>query len=738
MRPLNTKNKTMLFVLAVMIVASSILVGTIYLNQKNKLREAQIGYYTAVKKSYEKILKRHDDLYYVLAIANIESKGVKEVLYAKERSRLRELNEGRWESLKEGYVNLTIMHFHLPDGSSFLRMHDPERFGDPIAAVRPMVAKIHQLKEPLHGFETGTTDLAYRTIVPIRYEGAYIGALELGIRPDDIFSEMAYFNELHGALFVKRDSSQRNGGSDQLRIGEYTLQFQTLKNRELLDALKEGGYDFQHFKSLMFEGKTYGVYSFDMHDFEGKTTAKAVFFQNITELEEGFHETLRDLILLLIALLAALMVVIDWGFRKILTVLDRTNRELVDSKEFLQSIFDTSKDGIALLDLQTNFLYFNNSYLEMTGFTQEELLGKSCAGLSAPEDFPRAIEALEAVMKKGFVENFEKTCIVKDGKKVMINMSIALMPDKQHILITTKNITEAKKLERKLKDYIELVDHNVIISTTDTLGNITYVSEAFCNVTGYGSDELLGRTHRIIRHADMEDKLYKEMWEAITQDRIWEGEIKNRTKEGGFFWSKVRFHPIYDENGIKTGYTAIREDITDKKRIEEISITDGLTGIYNRRYFNDMFPKILGSAKRNGERLCLLVLDIDYFKQYNDCFGHQKGDEVLIRVAQAIHAQLKRGDDYCFRLGGEEFGILFKTEEMATALAFAEQIRQAVEELGMEHPGNRMSPYVTVSLGVACGSAVEILNEDALYKEADMYLYQAKEAGRNRVVGGLL
>lgn len=119
-------------------------------------------------------------------------------------------------------------------------------------------------------------------------------------------------------------------------------------------------------------------------------------------------------------------------------------------KDEFETIFKTTKDGLAILDLESNFLEFNDAYLEMTGFTREELLTKSCLGLSVPEDLPRALVAIKEVIDKGFITNFEKSCIIKNEKIVTINMSIAHMPDKQRFLISTKDITQNKKIQRDL------------------------------------------------------------------------------------------------------------------------------------------------------------------------------------------------------------------------------------------------------------------------------------------------
>ena len=124
---------------------------------------------------------------------------------------------------------------------------------------------------------------------------------------------------------------------------------------------------------------------------------------------------------------------------------------LVHQKDELETIFNTSRDGIAILDLESNFLEFNDSYLNMTGFTREELLGTSCVALTAPEDMESAKEVLKTVLENGFIESYEKTCLVKDNKRLIINMSASLMPDKQRFLISVKDITDMKKYEKQLE-----------------------------------------------------------------------------------------------------------------------------------------------------------------------------------------------------------------------------------------------------------------------------------------------
>jgi len=289
----------------------------------------------------------------------------------------------------------------------------------------------------------------------------------------------------------------------------------------------------------------------------------------------------------------------------------------------------------------------------------------------------------------------------------------------------------------KIKRYADLINKNVIISSTDLEGNITFVSDAFIGACGYGKDELLGKNHNIMKHPDTPKEIHEDLWKCIKEDKVWNGEIKNRKKDGGYFWIKVGISPDYDQKGKRIGYTAIKENITDRKIIEEISIRDGLTNIYNRRHFNEIFPKLINSARRKGELVSFLLMDIDYFKQYNDNYGHQMGDNVLISFAQCLKNSIKRADDYAFRLGGEEFGIIFKCETKEKAVEFADRLRQNIEDLQITHAFNGVSQFITASIGLVCKNANDISDMDEIYKEADDLLYKAKEEGRNRVVHNL-
>jgi len=287
----------------------------------------------------------------------------------------------------------------------------------------------------------------------------------------------------------------------------------------------------------------------------------------------------------------------------------------------------------------------------------------------------------------------------------------------------------------QLVKYLDIVDEFVITSSTDKKGIITSASDAFCKISGFNEQELIGKNHRIIRHPDMPESVYKELWSIITQGGTWEGELKNKKKNGSFYWVKAHISPTFDKNGKIEGYTSIREDITDKKRAESLSITDELTGLFNRRHFNNLFPQELARAERDKKVIALMIIDVDFFKPYNDNYGHQRGDEVLQAVSKVLKDTLKRASDSLFRTGGEEFAVIAITPGTEDVQKIAETLRKAVEDLKLEHAYSQASPYVTVSVGLKVhqGQAAKPPDMALIYQLADKALYQAKENGRNQV-----
>lgn len=184
------------------------------------------------------------------------------------------------------------------------------------------------------------------------------------------------------------------------------------------------------------------------------------------------------------------------------------------------------------------------------------------------------------------------------------------------------------------------------------------------------------------------------------------------------------------------------EQLADKlqtlaEKLQTLSSRDGLTGIYNRRRFDEVLVKEWNRSARSGTSLSLIMCDIDYFKPYNDLYGHQEGDKCLSRIARLLEDFARRSGDVAARYGGEEFAIILPNTTIETAESIAEQIRTALVDLKMPHSASRIKDIVTASFGVASIIPSKDKTADILIKQADMALYKAKSAGRNCVIANV-
>lgn len=355
---------------------------------------------------------------------------------------------------------------------------------------------------------------------------------------------------------------------------------------------------------------------------------------------------------------------------------------------------------------------------------------------------------------------------ILDGTVLLLLFSLYLMNRKEsklHQKVFALNydledkIDELGSVNKELKVFINTFDAHIIASETDSKGIISYVSKAFCDISGYTQEELIGQSHNIVRHPDMPKEVYEDMWRTIKAGKEWKGEVKNRHKDGSFYWVDVLVSPEFDKDKNITGFSAVRHVITSKKalevlshsleeqvhsrtkeleemvkKVEKLSVTDELTSLYNRRYYAQIIKNEIKRAQRRKVIFGYLVLDIDNFKSYNDNYGHQLGDTVLQKVSKSLVSTLERPDDVAFRMGGEEFLVIFTGETREKIIRFAQKIRENIYSLEIEHPYNKPYGVITISGGlVLCEPGMACPDEDLLYKISDELLYEAKGAGRN-------
>lgn len=287
--------------------------------------------------------------------------------------------------------------------------------------------------------------------------------------------------------------------------------------------------------------------------------------------------------------------------------------------------------------------------------------------------------------------------------------------------------------KRSQQAYINKINELTFASYTNAhTRKFEWVSASFVALTGYSKAQLLEQTQDVLRHPEVAPQFYDTMWQMAVSGKTWSGEVRARTKDGGEYWVDAVLTPDIVQGKLK-GFWTTRTVITDKKRLEEVAIRDALTGVFNRHYFNERFEVELSRASRKGEPFAIATFDIDFFKQINDYYGHQKGDEVLQQVVDGVLQHTQRAGDMVFRVGGEKFMVFSDLQSYEAFFNYLELLRESVEALAIPNPKAEIK-ILTISVGgVFCNQASQT-DSASLYGLVDKALYEAKHQGRNQVV----
>jgi len=411
------------------------------------------------------------------------------------------------------------------------------------------------------------------------------------------------------------------------------------------------------------------------------------------------------------------------------------------SERIISTMYDNSFQFIGLLEPDGVLIKANKTSLNFIDKNEEDVIGKKfwdCPWWNHSQDTQKTLKSEIIEASKGKFIHTQKVHIDNQGNKIYVDFSIKPVYNSDNEVIYLipegRNITQSVLNQKQISRYLNIINDHVLVSTTDLEGKIIKFSEKFQKLSGFSKSELLGNRHDIMKHKDNDDQIYKELWETITQGKVWKGEHRNVSKNSDVFWVENIITPNFNDQGEIETYTSIYNDITSKKEIAELLIIDVLTNIYNRRHFNNIFKNELKRSRRHGYNFVLMIIDIDYFKQYNDTYGHHGGDLALLGVANSLNNSLHRPEDFVFRLGGEEFGIITSNISHEGIIQLGNLLRVNVENLHVEHAKNDCSEYLTISVGIKNVLIDCYLDYEDIYKLADDALYQAKEQGRNRVV----
>jgi len=422
--------------------------------------------------------------------------------------------------------------------------------------------------------------------------------------------------------------------------------------------------------------------------------------------------------------------------------------EQVNSENYiLENILTSFMDLVYLKDREGNWVKVNDYTKELFAFNEFNWCRKKNDELAFlfpyyKDFFVNSNDTDEQTLENKEISKYEQR--IWDFKGELRTFSVIKIPfyqqdgSRKSLLVMGKEITLDKEENlvltatvRALADFKFALDQSSIVATTDSRGRITYVNDTFCEISKYSREELIGEDHRILNSGYHSKKFFGEMWKTIKQGECWKGEIKNRAKDGSFYWVKTTIIPFLCEKGIPYQYIAIRQDITEQKEFGEkilhSAYHDDLTGLRNRRAFGEIINHCIHRNKKVSQ-LAFIFLDLNRFKYINDTFGHNVGDQILRGVSDRLIRHFTDKADI-YRFGGDEFIIVLKNLSNEEVERFLDETTNLFLK---PFYFNNERIYLSASLGVSLfprdGDDVE-----TLLKKADSAMYSAKESGNKTI-----
>ncbi|MGJ7457511.1 EAL domain-containing protein [Halomonas sp. RA08-2] len=411
---------------------------------------------------------------------------------------------------------------------------------------------------------------------------------------------------------------------------------------------------------------------------------------------------------------------------------------LKESEQRYRSLFTYNPDAVFSLDLEGSFNSINAACCEITGFHPGSIIGTHFSSFVDKEDSDN-VRHIFGESLEGKTRRYEIHAHDVSGNGLVLdvtNLPIVINNEVTGVFGIAKNITEARQRDtqlRILQRSVEASINGIIIADATKEGfPLFYVNSAFEKMTGYRSDEVLGRNCRFLQGERTDKDVIIFMGNRLAEGREVHVTLRNYRKDGAVFWNDLYISPVKDDKDRITHFVGVINDISRQKEHEENlnynASHDVLTGLANRALFEERLSFALHRARRRSTLISVLFIDLDEFKPINDTLGHDVGDQLLVEVARRMSDQM-RPDDLLSRFGGDEFIILLtELEHEEGALQIARRLLPIISS--PYHLAGR-ELHISASIGVACSDGMNLDQPGELVQQADMAMYKAKQQGRN-------
>lgn len=418
--------------------------------------------------------------------------------------------------------------------------------------------------------------------------------------------------------------------------------------------------------------------------------------------------------------------------------LTQINLALQNAKQYADDVVGSAPDALLIINQSGDIVRANFMAQELFGYSNEEITQLNLDALIPHRFRSQHQKYISRAFGSGKAQSMtartELLALNKQGEEfpVEIGLSYTRQDGELQSIAAIRDITRRKQAETRLRlmsKVLEETSEGIMI--TDSAVCIVDMNDAFCELTGYSREELLGRDPSTFKSGRHDNAFYEQLWQSLREKGQWRGEIWDRRKNGELIANIVSISAVADTSGEVSHYVAVFSDITQLKekeeRLEYLAHFDQLTGLANRMLFHDRLAASMRRVERRGGSCAVLYIDLDGFKPVNDLLGHEAGDEVLKNVGDKL-TQVVRGEDTAARIGGDEFIVIcndIQQIEKATVLAarLLESLTFVVDSEGEALP---LSASIGIALYPEDGDSV-----DVLLKHADQAMYYCKHHGKH-------
>jgi diguanylate cyclase (GGDEF)-like protein/PAS domain S-box-containing protein len=422
------------------------------------------------------------------------------------------------------------------------------------------------------------------------------------------------------------------------------------------------------------------------------------------------------------------------------SVFRRAENRSVEQSKLSHTIINSIPDLIFYKDANENYLGCNSAFERFCGIKEGQLIGHDDYLLFDAQTAAFFQEQDKKMLALQHSRRNEEWVTYPNGKRVLLDtLKTSFQNSKGEaagILGISRDITQMHRINEKLSLYKEVFVNTIDgIVITDSEGIIIEVNNAFCEVTQYSREEVIGNNPSFLSSGRQDLRFYEEMWSSLTNRKKWQGELWNMRKDGTVYPEWLNISMITDSDGEILHYIGAFSDITlikeTQSALQHMAYHDSLTQLPNRKMVRNHLKESIARMKRNQTIGAVLFLDLDKFKYVNDTFGHEVGDKLLIEVTTRLLGEI-REVDMLGRIGGDEFIVL--TEEHHCV--------ETIEVLAQKLLTILIKPFENINaenIHIGCSIGVSFFPNDGkdpseLIRQADLAMYQAKEGGRNQVI----